>query len=280
MRWFFNWGSTLWRRLPYFLLSLCAAVGVWTISTPVWGFSIWDILPSAVEVIQLSTMSDEQEVAIGEQLNERLLRSDVDLYRNRQVTQYVNDIGQRLVGVSDRADLPFTFQVVDDDSINAFATLGGFVYINTGLIREADNEAELAGVIAHEIGHITEKHVLDRLRQAAIAQGVLNASGVDADVLVNIAYELVVNRPNSRRAEFEADRVGLDIIRDAGYAPIGMVNFYENLTGGGGIPEFLSTHPDTEDRIQRLRQQIDASQARQGEGLNASAYRRQIQPLI
>jgi predicted Zn-dependent protease len=280
MRWFFNWGSTLWRRLPYFLLSLFAAVGVWTISTPVWGFSIWDVLPSAVEVIQLSTMSDEQEVAIGEQLNERLLRSDVDLYRNRQVTQYVNDIGQRLVGVSDRADLRFTFQVVEDDSINAFATLGGFVYINTGLIREADNEAELAGVIAHEIGHITEKHVLDRLRQAAIAQGVLNASGVDADVLVNIAYELVVNRPNSRRAEFEADRVGLDIIRDAGYAPIGMVNFYENLTGGGGIPEFLSTHPNTEDRIQRLRQRIDSSQARQGEGLNASAYRRQIQPLI
>jgi predicted Zn-dependent protease len=273
--------SNLSRRLLYGTLSLVTAVSVLLLSpSAVLGFSIFDILPNVIEVIQISSMSDEQEVALGRQINDRLVR-DVRLYHNRQVTNYVNAIGQRLVRQSSRPDLPFTFQVVQDDSINAFATLGGFVYVNTGLIRRADNEAELAGVVAHEIAHITEKHVLDRLRQAAIAQGVLNATGVDPDVLVNIAYELVINRPNSRSAEYEADQVGLDILTRSNYAPVGMVNFFERLlSGGGGLPQFLNTHPDTRNRVARLRDEIDASQAAQGDGLNTTAYRQQIQPLF
>jgi predicted Zn-dependent protease len=273
--------SNLSRRLLYGTLSLVTAVSVLLLSpSAVLGFSIFDILPNVIEVIQISSMSDEQEVALGRQINDRLVR-DVRLYHNRQVTNYVNAIGQRLVRQSSRPDLPFTFQVVEDDSINAFATLGGFVYVNTGLIRRADNEAELAGVVAHEIAHITEKHVLDRLRQAAIAQGVLNATGVDPDVLVNIAYELVINRPNSRSAEYEADQVGLTILTRSNYAPVGMVNFFERLlSGGGGLPQFLNTHPDTRNRVARLRDEIDASQAAQGDGLNTTAYRQQIQPLF
>jgi predicted Zn-dependent protease len=274
--------SHLPRRLLYGTLSLVTAVSVLLLSPPaVFGFSIFDILPNVIEVIQLSSMSDEQEVALGRQINDRLVR-DVRLYNNRQVTNYINAIGQRLVRQSSRPELPFTFQVVQDDSINAFATLGGFVYINTGLIRRADNEAELAGVVAHEIAHVTEKHVLDRLRQAAIAQGVLNATGVDPDVLVNIAYELVINRPNSRSAEYEADQVGLDILTRSNYAPVGMVNFFERLlsSGGGGLPQFLNTHPDTRNRVARLRDEIDPSRAAQGDGLNNAAYRQQIQPLL
>ncbi len=273
--------SNLSRRLLYGTLSLVTAVSVLLLSpSAVLGFSIFDILPNVIEVIQISSMSDEQEVALGRQINDRLVR-DVRLYHNRQVTNYVNAIGQRLVRQSSRPDLPFTFQVVEDDSINAFATLGGFVYVNTGLIRRADNEAELAGVVAHEIAHITEKHVLDRLRQAAIAQGVLNATGVDPDVLVNIAYELVINRPNSRSAEYEADQVGLTILTRSNYAPVGMVNFFERLlSGGGGLPQFLNTHPDTRNRVARLRDEINPSQAAQGDGLNTTAYRQQIQPLL
>ncbi len=273
--------SNLSRRLLYGTFSLVTAVSVLLLSpSAVLGFSIFDILPNVIEVIQISSMSDEQEVALGRQINDRLVR-DVRLYDNRQVTNYVNVIGQRLVRQSSRPDLPFTFQVVEDDSINAFATLGGFVYINTGLIRRADNEAELAGVVAHEIAHITEKHVLDRLRQAAIAQGVLNATGVDPDVLVNIAYELVINRPNSRSAEYEADQVGLEILTRSNYAPVGMVNFFERLlSGGGGLPQFLNTHPDTRNRVARLRDEINPSQAAQGDGLNTTAYRQQIQPLL
>ncbi len=281
MSWFSASRSNLPRRLLYGTLSLVTAVSVLLLSpAAVLGFSIFDILPNVIEVIQISSMSDEQEVALGRQINDRLVR-DVRLYNNRQVTNYVNTIGQRLVRHSSRPELPFTFQVVQDDSINAFATLGGFVYVNTGLIRRADNEAELAGVVAHEIAHITEKHVLARLRQAAIAQGVLNATGVDPDVLVNIAYELVINRPNSRSAEYEADHVGLNILTRSNYAPVGMVNFFERLlSSGGGLPQFLNTHPDTRNRVARLREEINPSQAAQGDGLNATAYQQQIQPLL
>jgi predicted Zn-dependent protease len=123
--------SNLSRRLLYGTLSLVTAVSVLLLSpSAVLGFSIFDILPNVIEVIQISSMSDEQEVALGRQINDRLVR-DVRLYHNRQVTNYVNAIGQRLVRQSSRPDLPFTFQVVEDDSINAFATLGGFVYVNT-----------------------------------------------------------------------------------------------------------------------------------------------------
>ncbi|WP_159790856.1 M48 family metallopeptidase [Sodalinema gerasimenkoae] len=281
MSWFSKVLSGRLRHLLYGTLSLVTAVSVIVVSSPVsYGFSLFDILPSVVEVIQISSMSDEQEVALGRQINDRLVR-DVRVYNNRQVNDYVNAIGQRLVGVSSRPSLPFTFQVVEDDNINAFATLGGFVYVNTGLIRRADNEAELAGVIAHEIAHVTEKHVLARLRQAAIAQGVLNATGVDPDVLVNIAYELVINRPNSRSAEYEADEVGLQLLLAGNYAPVGMVNFFERLlSSGGGLPQFLNTHPDTRNRVARLRQNIDPSRAASGHGLDAQAYRQQIQPLL
>lgn len=281
MSWFSASRSSLSRRLLYGTLSLVTAFSVLLLSPEaVFGFSIFDILPNVIEVIQISSMSDEQEVALGRQINDRLVR-DVRLYNNRQVTNYVNAIGQRLVRHSSRPELPFTFQVVQDDSINAFATLGGFVYVNTGLIRRADNEAELAGVVAHEIAHITEKHVLDRLRQAAIAQGVLNATGVDPDVLVNIAYELVINRPNSRSAEYEADQVGLTILTRSNYAPVGMVNFFERLlSSGGGLPQFLNTHPDTRNRVARLREEINPSRAAKGDGLNATAYQQQIQPLL
>lgn len=281
MAWFSKSSSHLSRRLLYGTLSLVTAFSVLLLSPEaVFGFSIFDILPNVIEVIQISSMSDEQEVALGRQINDRLVR-DVRLYNNRQVTNYVNAIGQRLVRQSSRPELPFTFQVVQDDSINAFATLGGFVYVNTGLIRRADNEAELAGVVAHEIAHITEKHVLDRLRQAAIAQGVLNATGVDPDVLVNIAYELVINRPNSRSAEYEADQVGLTILTRSNYAPVGMVNFFERLlSSGGGLPQFLNTHPDTRNRVARLREEINPSRAAKGDGLNATAYQQQIQPLL
>ncbi|USR91176.1 M48 family metallopeptidase [Phormidium yuhuli AB48] len=273
--------SRLPRRLLYGTLSLVTAVSVLVVSTPVgYGFSLFDILPNVIQVIQISSMSDRQEVALGRQINDRLVR-DVRISNNRQVNNYVNAIGQRLVAVSSRANLPFTFQVVEDDNINAFATLGGFVYVNTGLIRRADNEAELAGVVAHEIAHVTERHVLARLRQAAIAEGVMNAAGINPDVLVNIAYELVINRPNSRSAEYEADEVGMQLLIAGNYAPVGMINFFERLlSGGGGLPQFLNTHPDTRNRVARLREILDPSRAAVGDGLDSNHYRQQIQSLI
>ncbi|MGD1901387.1 MAG: M48 family metallopeptidase [Geitlerinemataceae cyanobacterium] len=248
-----------------------------------YSFSLRDLLPSAIEYIQLSNMSDEREVSIGRQIDSQLKsNSDVSIYNSARVRDFLDEIGERLVAVSDRPELPFTFQVVNDSSINAFATLGGFVYINTGLMAAAENESELAGVVAHEIAHITEKHVIERMKQAAVARGVAGSAGVDDSVLVGIGYELALSLPNSRRAEYEADEVGQKMLRDAGYAPTGLISFFEKLqaaSNGRSVPTILSTHPPTENRIARLEEDIDESERNRGDGLDAADYRRQVSPL-
>ncbi|TAF52496.1 MAG: M48 family peptidase [Oscillatoriales cyanobacterium] len=281
----FKFESKILRRgVTIAIVTWLLTVGSWLGAVRAgYSFSLGDILPSAIEVLQLSTMSDEREVSIGSQIDAQLKANrNISIYNNTSVQQFVEDLGERLVAVSDRPDLSFTFQIVNDSSINAFATLGGFVYVNTGLIALAENEAELAGVVAHEIGHITEKHVIERMKQAAIARGVAGSTGVDDSVLVGIGYELALSLPSSRRAEYEADEVGLAMLEDAGYAPSGIVTFFEKLaaaSGGGRPPTFLSTHPATESRIRRLNRQIDDSERNQGDGLDTAAYRRQVSPL-
>ena len=263
----------------YGLISLLVAIAL-IIGTPQLsqGFSLFDLIRGGVQVLQLSNLSDEEEVNLGKQINQQLVNNEITLYQNRQVNRYVDRIGQQLVPNSDRPDIPYTFQVVKDDSINAFATMGGFVYLHTGLIATAENEAELASVVAHEIGHIAARHAVEQMKERAIAQGLLSAAGLDESAAVQIGVELAVSRPNSREDEFEADQKGLDTMTKAGYAPIGMISFMEELQQkGGSPPSFLSTHPALSDRIQALKSQI--TNPRQGEGLNSTLYQRRIQAL-
>jgi len=269
------------KRWRYGLVSLLIATGL-VIGTPqvAQGFSFFDLLFRGVQVFQLSNMSDQQEVKLGRKINQQLVENEITLSDNSQLNAYVDRIGQRLVPYSDRPNLPYTFQVVEDDSINAFATMGGFVYINTGLMARADNESELASVVAHEIGHIASRHAVEQMRQRAIAQGLLSAAGLDESNAVQIGVELAVSRPNSRQDELEADERGLRMLRQAGYAPIGMVTFMEKLQRQGGAPpSFLSTHPATSERIQALKAQMNNNNPTQGDGLNAQLYQQRTQAL-
>ncbi len=271
--------ETIRKRWLYGLLSVLIAPGL-IIATPqtAQGFSFLELLFRGVQVFQLSNLSDAQEVRLGKQINQQLVETQVTLSSDRELNRYVDRIGQRLVPYNDRADIPYTFQVVKDDSINAFATMGGFVYIHTGLMVAADNESELASVVAHEIGHIAANHAVEQMRQRAIAQGLLSAAGLDESNAVQIGVELAVSRPNSREDELEADRKGLDTLTKAGYAPIGMVSFMEKLQQqGGSPPSFLSTHPATSDRIAALKAQINNPY--QGEGLNPKLYQRRTSSL-
>lgn len=269
------------RRWFYPLVSVVVALGISANSLqPAQAISLFDLLRQGVQVIQLSNISDRQEVEIGRQINQQLVNSEVKLYRNREVNRYVNEIGQRLAATSDRPNLPFTFQVVDDDAVNAFATAGGFVYVNTGLLKAADNEAELASVIAHEIGHITGRHLVEQMRRTAIAQGISQAAGLDSNAAVQIGVELALRRPRSRQAELEADRSGLRNLGRAGYAQSAMVSFMKKLLrSGGSPPEFLSTHPATSERIAALQRAIDPQRGNVGRGLDSTAYKAQIRPL-
>ncbi len=260
------------------VLTLC--IGLTNIKAS-YAVSWVELLLRGVQVIQLSSISDKQEVALGKEINEQLINSgQAKLYRDRAINNYVDSIGQRLAKTSQRPDLPYTFQVVNDKSINAFATMGGFVYIHTGLIQTADNEAELASVIGHEIGHIVGRHAVEQMRQRAVSQGLLSAAGLDRSQAVQIGVELAVSRPNSRSDELEADRLGLENLKKANYAPAGMISFMKKLLQkGGSVPSFLSTHPATEERIRELQQQIDPATAKVGDGLSESTYQQQISSL-
>ena len=240
-----------------------------------------DLLFRGVQVIQLSTISPQQEVAIGRQINQGLLESGkVKLSKDARINQYVQEIGQRLAATSDRPDLPYTFQVVRDNSINAFATMGGFVYLHTGLIKTTDNEAELASVIAHEIGHIVGRHSITQLRNTALAQGLLSAAGLDTKTWVQLAVNLAYNLPNSRKDELEADRLGLNNLAEAGYAATAMISFMGKLAQqGGSIPAILSTHPATGDRILALQKQLNSVNNKQNQGLDENYYQLQIRSL-
>ncbi|MEO6860711.1 MAG: M48 family metallopeptidase [Microcoleus sp.] len=264
----------------YLLLSVIVAAGICVISPePTQAFSLPELILRGIQVIQLSNLSDRQEVTIGKQINQQLTRGEVKIYGDRATTVYVNRIGQRLAEQSTRPNIPYTFQVIDDDNINAFATMGGFVYVNKGLMAAADNEAELASVIAHEIGHISARHSINQMRQMAIASGLASAAGLDGSQAVQIGVELALRRPHSRQAEYEADQLGLQTMGRAGYAQSAMVDFMKKLLNQPSPPSILSTHPATSDRIAAISQAIDPDLA-SGEGLNNADYKLEMRRLL
>lgn len=271
------------RKLLYLTISLSVAFGLiftdvrMTQAIP-WG----ELFIRGVQAIQISNLSDQQEVEFGNQIRQQLLsQGKVKLYRNDELYRYVNQIGNKLVSVSNRSNLPYRFEIVDNPEVNAFATMGGYIYLHTGLIATAANEAELASVIAHEIAHVVARHSQKQMRQQAITQGLLSATGLDKANVVKLGVQLAVNLPYSRQDEFEADAIGLQILYDAGYAPRAMVDFMQKLAKTGGkTPTLLSTHPNGKDRAIALDQKIPRQIAYQGYGLDKQAYQYNIRSLL
>lgn len=272
-----RWG----KRSLYGAIALVVAMGL-VVATPQPSkadFNLFELIFNGIQYVQLSNLSTEQEVDLGRQTDRALKRQGVRvLNASLPVAQYVNEIGQRLASASDRDTLPYTFQIVADDSINAFATSGGFVYINSGLVRAAENEAELAGVLAHEIGHIVGRHSINRMREITLANGIVGALGVSQDDLVNIGVQLALFLPNSRTAEYEADELGYVNLGRAGYDQRGLISFMDKLRGGQ--PEFFSSHPDPNNRVNRLRQMYDEShRADATYGTNPEIYQSRVRGL-
>ena len=276
-----NFKGRVYRRVAYAIAALALVVGI-NVATAQPSQAGWlDLLINGVRVYQLSNMSDSQEVDLGGGINRQLIESgQIRIHENSSLNAYVDDIGQTLADVSDRPDIPYTFQIVEDDAVNAFATMGGYVYVTTGLMAAADNEAELAGVIGHEIGHIAGRHAVQQMRQAAITQGITGALGVNRDRLVNIGTQIALQLPASRSDEYEADRHGFHSMGRAGYDQTGMVSFMQKLGREGSPPEFLSTHPDARNRVNSL-QELDTENAIPDAtlGTNAAAYDSQISSL-
>jgi len=256
-------------------LSFSLTVGL---ASPAAAQSWFNLLFQGLQVIQLSNLSSTQEVRLGQQVNQQLIQQgQFKPSGDRRLQEYVNEIGQRLARSSSRPNIPYTFQVVDDDRINAFATMGGFVYINTGLIYAAENEAELAGVMAHEIAHIADRHAVTRMRDMALSQGLMSASGMRESQVVQMMVQVGVNLPMSREDERTADSLGLRNMINAGYAPEGMVSFMKKLQQkGNAAPEFLSSHPLTQNRVIALQRSIPERYLDSGDGLDPQLYNQRI----
>src|SRR2546426_556863 len=209
----------------------------------------------------------EKEIAIGKSLAQEVERSS-KLIDDPVVTEYVNRVGQNLVRNSD-AKVPFTIKVIDSDEVNAFALPGGFFYVNSGLILRAQEESELAGVMAHEISHVTARHgtrqaTKGELMQLATIPLILLGPGGWAGYGIyqglNLAIPITYLK-FSRDAEREADFLGLQYMYKAGYDPNSYVTFFERIQADekrrpGTIPKVFSSHPPTPERIENTQKEI------------------------
>lgn len=200
----------------------------------------------------------ESEVKIGRQLAAQLER-EVKFVDDPIITEYVNRVGQNIVLHSD-AKIPFTIKVIDSDEVNAFALPGGFFFVNKGLILAADNEAEMAGVMAHEIAHVAARHAMENQRKMQIIDygmlaGILLGGGVIGNVLYNAGglIQGLSFLKFTRGAEEEADKLGVQYMWAAGYDPNAMATMFEKLEAKnkkkpGTIAKLFATHPAPPDR--------------------------------
>jgi len=200
----------------------------------------------------------ESEVKLGRQLAAEVER-EAKFVDDPIITEYVNRVGQNIVLHSD-AKIPFTIKVIDSDEVNAFALPGGFFFVNKGLILAADNEAELAGVMAHEIAHVAARHAMENQRKMQVIDygllaGVLLGGGIIGNVLYNAGglIEGLSFLKFSRGAEEEADKLGVQYMWAAGYDPNAMATMFEKLEAKnkkkpGTIAKLFATHPAPPDR--------------------------------
>lgn len=206
-------------------------------------------------------VSTQQEVALGADYS-RQINQQLPLLNDGPTLRYVNQIGQQIAAIADPRGIRYNFYVVNSDVVNAFALPGGYVYVNRGLIERADNLSEFAGVLAHEIGHVAQRHSIEQLQRAqnanlglAVLYGVLlgrNPSGIEqAGIQLGGG---AVFAGYTRDAEREADAVGVGYMVRAGYNPNGMVTFFQELLEmqqrqPSRVEQWFATHPTTQERV-------------------------------
>jgi|SRR5215470_10809658 len=210
--------------------------------------------------------SKEQDVQLGKEAASQVEKQS-KIVTDAVVSNYVQRIGERLAATPDAGGYPYTFKVVADNSINAFALPGGPTFVHTGLILAADNEAQIAGVLAHEISHVALRHGTNQASKANLIRlpAVLAASMAGNGTMLGQLSQLGIGlgagsvlMKFSRNAERDADLLGSHIMAEAGYDPMEMARFFQKLEAEGGArgPQFLSDHPNPGNRVTAVRNEV------------------------
>jgi len=216
---------------------------------------------------QLSLVSESQEIQMGKEAAQQTIQQ-IGVVDNPQVEAYVSQIGMKMAKASERPNLPWEFHVVNDASVNAFALPGGFIFVTRGLMTYINDEAELATVVGHEIGHVTNRHTVQQISKAQVAQLGLGIGSIVSSDIARFAGLLgqglgLLFLKYSRNAENEADLAGFRYALNQNYDVREMANVFKTLervsqsSGGGKLPEWLATHPDPENRIAKVEQRLD-----------------------
>jgi predicted Zn-dependent protease len=211
-------------------------------------------------------ISEEQEVALGVQSAPQMIQQYGGLHPSADGQQLVKQVGQRIVQASDAGKTPYRYDIhllAHPDVVNAFALPGGQVFITAALFNQLDNEDQLAGILGHEIGHVVARHGAERIAKMELTQGLTGAAVIaSGDYSTAQAAQMIgnlINMSYGRDQELQSDDLGVRFMVDAGYDPnalISVMRILEQASGGQRQPEFTSTHPSPENRIERIRAAI------------------------
>jgi predicted Zn-dependent protease len=207
---------------------------------------------------QLALISEAQEIEMGREADKDVVAS-IGLYPDESMQRYVQALGARIAATTERPDLPWTFRVVDDAAVNAFAIPGGFIYVTRGIMAHLNSEAELAAILGHEIGHVTARHSVSQMSQQQLAQVgfaagmILSPKFAQFGDMAQVAMGLMFMK-FSRSDESQSDALGMKYMMAGGYDPRALVDVFGMLDGlsqqssAGRLPQWMSTHPDPENR--------------------------------
>lgn len=240
---------------------------------------------------QISLMSEAQEIQLGAQSDPQII-AQFGLYEDAELQAFINTKGQQMADISHRPNLKWTFRIMDSPIVNAFAVPGGYVYFTRGIMAHFNNEAEFAGVLGHEIGHVTARHSAEQYTKSTLAQVLLIGGMIVSKELRTFANEAqtamsLLFLKYSRDNESESDALGAEYSTKVGYDAREMADFFKTLKAlndeAGEIPTFVSTHPDPADRYNKVKEHAAEWQAqvpKDSYKVNRDAYLKMVDGIV
>lgn len=240
---------------------------------------------------QLSLISRSQEIQMGRQASQQV-EATIGTYGDSSLVRYIRGVGMGIARVSERPDLPWSYEIADEPVVNAFALPGGFIYVTRGILPYFNSEAELAAVLGHETGHVTARHSVEQISRQQLAQLGLGIGSVLFEPVQKYGNVLgaglnLLFLKYSRDDERQADALGLRYMVKAGYDPNQMIDVFQMLdrqsseSGGSGVPGWLQTHPSPQDRIQLIRKQLDTLPVAERKGkIERQAYLKHMDGIV